>query len=61
MSYITTGQAHKLPTASKKEIVIDGRGHILGRLASIVAKHLLNGTHVTLVRTEEINQTGNRE
>lgn len=24
-------------------LVIDGRGHLLGRLASIVAKQLLNG------------------
>ncbi|MDA9099211.1 uL13 family ribosomal protein [bacterium] len=27
-------------------VVIDGRGHLLGRLASIVAKQLLNGQHV---------------
>ena len=60
MSYITTNQAHKLPKSSKKEIVIDGRGHLLGRLASVVAKSLLNGAHVTVVRCEEINQTGSR-
>ena len=60
MSYITTGQAHKQLKASKKEIVVDGRGHLLGRLASIVAKHLLNGSHITVVRCEEINQTGSR-
>jgi hypothetical protein len=28
----------------KKEIVIDGRGHLLGRLAQIVAKETLSGT-----------------
>lgn len=61
MSYITTGQAHKQLKASKKEVVVDGRGHLLGRLASVVAKHLLNGTHVTVVRCEEINQTGSRK
>ena len=27
----------------EKEIVIDGKGHLMGRLASIVAKELLNG------------------
>jgi large subunit ribosomal protein L13Ae len=27
----------------EKEIVVDGRGHLLGRLASIVAKELLAG------------------
>ena len=41
-----------------QEIVIDGKGHLLGRLASIVAKQLLNGQKVTIVRCEEINMTG---
>jgi len=27
----------------EKEIVIDGRGHLVGRLASKIAKELLNG------------------
>ena len=58
MSYINTGKKYKVPRVSKKEIVVDGRGHLLGRLASIVAKNLLNGVHVTVVRCEEINQTG---
>jgi large subunit ribosomal protein L13Ae len=30
----------------------------MGRLASIVAKQLLNGQKVTVVRCEEINMTG---
>lgn len=38
--------------------MIDGKGHLLGRLASIVAKQLLNGQKVTIVRCEEINMTG---
>jgi hypothetical protein len=42
----------------EKEIVIDGKGHLLGRLASTVAKQLLNGQHITVVRCEEINMTG---
>jgi large subunit ribosomal protein L13Ae len=42
----------------EKEIVIDGKGHLLGRLASTVAKQLLNGQHITIVRCEEINMTG---
>jgi len=40
-----------------KEVVIDGRGHILGRLAGIVAKELLNGQKVTVVRCENINMS----
>lgn len=27
----------------RREIVVDARGHLLGRLASYVAKQLLNG------------------
>ncbi|PRT53888.1 60S ribosomal protein L16-A [Wickerhamiella sorbophila] len=42
----------------EKEVVIDGKGHLLGRLASIVAKQLLNGQHVTVVRCEELNISG---
>lgn len=40
-----------------KEAIIDGRGHILGRLASTVAKELLNGQKVTVVRCESINMS----
>ena len=31
-------------------VVVDARGHMLGRLASIVAKQLLNGQHVVRLR-----------
>ncbi|KXS10805.1 putative 60S ribosomal protein L16 [Gonapodya prolifera JEL478] len=41
-----------------KYVVVDAKGHLLGRLASIVAKQLLNGQKVVLVRCEEINMTG---
>lgn len=30
----------------KKELIIDGKGHLLGRLASVVAKEILNGQQV---------------
>ncbi|GEM11608.1 60S ribosomal protein l16 [Rhodotorula toruloides] len=43
---------------SASPIVIDGKGHLLGRLASIVAKQLLNGQKVVVVRCEEINCSG---
>merc|ERR1712127_147773 len=42
-----------------KAIVIDGRGHLLGRLASIVAKLVLTGNKVVITRTEGINMSGN--
>jgi large subunit ribosomal protein L13Ae len=39
-------------------IVVDGKGHLLGRLASIVAKEILSGQRVVIVRAEEINVSG---
>jgi len=45
----------------EKVVVIDSRGHLLGRLASIVAKELLCGQKVVCVRTEETNISGSRE
>ena len=39
-------------------VIVDCRGHLLGRLASIVAKELLCGQYVVLVRCEEINISG---
>ncbi|CAL1532785.1 unnamed protein product [Lymnaea stagnalis] len=44
---------------TSQPIVIDGRGHLLGRLAAIVAKTLLNGQRVVVVRCEGINISGN--
>lgn len=34
----------------EKVIVVDGRGHLIGRLASVIAKQLLNGQRVVVVR-----------
>merc|ERR1719213_1340741 len=42
----------------KSEVVIDCRGHLLGRLSSVVAKELLNGQKVVCVRTEDMNMSG---
>ncbi|KAJ1427977.1 Ribosomal protein L13 [Sesbania bispinosa] len=41
-----------------KRVVVDARHHMLGRLASIVAKELLNGQKVVLIRCEEICISG---
>merc|ERR1712031_135684 len=49
----------KMPGISPKAIVVDGRGHLMGRLASIVAKLILTGNKVVVVRTEGINMSGN--
>ncbi|KAI8994971.1 60S ribosomal protein L16 [Pilobolus umbonatus] len=42
----------------EKVVVIDGKGHLLGRLASIVAKQALNGQKVVVVRCEALNVSG---
>lgn len=39
-------------------VVIDGKGHLLGRLASIIAKQLLNGQKIVVVRCEALNISG---
>jgi len=39
-------------------VVIDGKGHLFGRLASIVAKQLLVGQKVVIVRCEGIEISG---
>merc|ERR1712077_119095 len=48
-----------MPGFSPKPVVIDGRGHLMGRLASIMGKVILNGNKVVVVRTEGINMSGN--
>ena len=40
------------------QVVVDGKGHLLGRLASTVAKQLLNGQKVVVVRCEQLNISG---
>ncbi len=43
----------------QQPIVVDGAGHIAGRLASLVAKNLLEGKRVVVVNTEKILISGN--
>ena len=42
----------------EKRIVIDARGHLVGRLASVIAKELLSGQKIVVVRAEELNISG---
>jgi large subunit ribosomal protein L13Ae len=39
-------------------VVIDAKGHLLGRLASYIAKELLQGQRIVVVRSEGINISG---
>ncbi len=41
--------------------VIDATGHVLGRLASIIAKRLLNGERIIVVNAEKVLISGKRE
>ena len=43
---------------SSTPILIDGKGHLLGRLASIISKQILSGQKIVVVRCEEINISG---
>lgn len=45
----------------EKVVVIDGKDHILGRLAAVVAKQLLSGQRVVIVRAEKVVLTGQIE
>lgn len=42
----------------EKVVIIDCRDHLMGRLASIIAKELLSGQKVVAVRCEELNVSG---
>jgi len=42
----------------EKVVVIDAKGHLLGRLSSIVAKQILNGQRIVIVRCEELQVSG---
>ncbi|PRP88124.1 putative cytosolic ribosomal protein L16 [Planoprotostelium fungivorum] len=53
-----SNEIHPHTKMFQKEVVIDGRAHMLGRLASILAKELLSGQRVTVVRAEEILISG---
>ncbi|XP_044750968.1 60S ribosomal protein L13a [Coccinella septempunctata] len=46
---------------SNKPRIVDGKGHLLGRLAAQVAKELLNGDRIVVVRCEQLNISGNFE
>eukprot|EP01120_Amphizonella_sp_Union-15-10_P002619 TRINITY_DN1292_c0_g1_i1.p1 TRINITY_DN1292_c0_g1~~TRINITY_DN1292_c0_g1_i1.p1 ORF type:complete len:203 (+),score=30.92 TRINITY_DN1292_c0_g1_i1:67-675(+) len=42
----------------EKLVIIDARGHLLGRLAATIAKELLLGQRIVVIRCEEINVSG---
>jgi large subunit ribosomal protein L13Ae len=36
----------------EKELLIDGKGHMMGRLASVCAHELLRGQRIVIVRAD---------
>ena len=59
-AWLDTQRHHRLLTEIWRllQVVIDGKGHLLGRLASTVAKQLLNGQKIVVVRCEALNISG---
>jgi large subunit ribosomal protein L13 len=47
--------------SSEKAIIIDAKGLILGRMASIVAKRLLQGEYVVVLNAEKAAISGKRQ
>ncbi|KAJ1531787.1 hypothetical protein ONE63_000443 [Megalurothrips usitatus] len=47
-----------MPKSQPKARVINGRGHLIGRLASVVAKSLLQGERVVIVGCEQVVMSG---
>lgn len=43
---------------NKAVVIIDGKGHLLGRLASYIAKQLQQGQKVVIVRCEQVLMSG---
>ena len=50
----------KTRTEEKKEVVIDAKGAVLGRMASFAAKQALRGNSVAVVNAEQAVITGRR-
>ncbi|MDL2246595.1 50S ribosomal protein L13 [Methanobrevibacter sp. OttesenSCG-928-K11] len=42
-------------------MIINGEGHVLGRLASVISKNLLEGEEVIVLNAEKIMLTGSKE
>ena len=45
----------------EKVVIVDARDHLLGRLCSVVAKELLAGQKVVIVRCEQACVSGSRK
>ncbi|XP_022655123.1 60S ribosomal protein L13a-like [Varroa jacobsoni] len=58
LSLSRTFLTEEMPGFTEAPVYIDGKGHLLGRLASIVAKTLLTGQKVVVVRCEALNISG---
>ncbi|MDR3291233.1 MAG: 50S ribosomal protein L13 [Methanobrevibacter sp.] len=42
-------------------MIIDGEGHVLGRLASVISKKLLEGEEIIVLNAEKIMITGSKD
>jgi len=58
---VSTVSKQKVVSTVSKQIVVDGTNLIAGRLCSHVAKLLLQGNIVTIVNSEKIMMSGNKQ
>merc|ERR1712062_534368 len=58
LSYLPISWSRGIMGFQTKPLVIDARGHLLGRLAATVAKTILQGQRVVVLRCEDINISG---
>merc|ERR1712048_500435 len=58
MGFLSTPRPSTVAVMVQK-ILIDGSGHLMGRLASTIAKQILMGQKIVVVRCEEICISGN--
>jgi len=53
------GKGQELIMGFEKPILIDAKDHLMGRLASTIAKCLLQGQKIIVVRCEQVCVSGN--
>ena len=54
----SSGKGPQRPSKAANVTIIDGRAHMMGRLASTIAKEMLQGNKVVVVRCEQIVISG---
>lgn len=59
LSFLPTPRPRPVVAVMVQKTIIDGSGHLMGRLASTIAKQILMGQKIVVVRCEDICISGN--